>query len=167
MANFKRQLITTNEAHYSKELQKYQNYLHQYDIVQKRWQIFLEVDLSEVDLSLESAFKSITKLYKERWNKENLLGLSGVRLMDLKEVNVSALMSDLDKLRLMKTSEPDKEDFKTYTTTPEENERLKVARDFKKMLPILNTSNIRFNNPMMSPIMANGEINKYFIKTLR
>jgi hypothetical protein len=167
MAIFKKQLITTNEDHYSKELQKYQNYLHQYDIVKKRWQIFLEVDLSEVNLSLESAFKTITKLYKERWNAENLLGLSGVRLMDLKEVNVSALMSDLDKLRLMKTPEPDKEDYKSYTTTPEENERLKVAKDFKKMLPYLKKSQIQFQNPMMAPIKVNGEINKYFIKTIR
>lgn len=166
--DFKPRLISFNESAYNKQRIKFESYQIKYQEAQKNLEANLELDLNEVDLSKESAFKSIAKMYGDKFKKANVLGLSNLKLMELREVPLKEFMATLDALRLQKVEEPKKEDFKVFTTNEQQNERLATAKDFISIMDKLG-SKVRFDSPMSAPIMRNeGYIvpNHYWIRNI-
>lgn len=163
---FKPQLIAFDERSYNRQRIKFEEYQILYADTQRTLESILSLDLKEVDLSKESAFKTIAKMYAESLERENTLGLSGIRLMELRDIPVSNIMKSLDELRLKYIEEPVKDEYKAYTSNEDENERLTVAKDFLAILPKLHTK-VSFQNPLSAPIKMNGSetvVNIYYIK---
>lgn len=164
---FKPKLIAFQEDAFHKELSKYNHFKFNLEHAKVRWKTILGIDLSEVDLLSESAFKNIASLYAKHWESKNALELSPIKLMEAKEVDIQKLMHDLDKLRTHQQAKPNKVDFESYTKSESENERLKVAQNFIEMLPYLKTAGIQFRNATQAPIMmgiTKPTINQYFVK---
>lgn len=168
---FKRKLITFREEEYKKELSKYKRYRFDYKHTQDKWSLLLDIDLQNVDFSKEGAFGRICELYADKWEKQNTLGLKPLKLLQVRDVDIKKLMIELDTLRTTKQTKPKKEDFEIWTTSEEQNKRLKVVSDFIKMIPYLKGAGVHFKNNMQAPILMGKpepEPNVYFIKnTLR
>lgn len=165
--DFKKQLIFFDEAGYKKEESKQEAYLAEYDKTKRHLEEVLEIGLDDFDLSLQRTFSDIAKAWAVKYKKQNTLNLKPVKLMSLLDIPIEDIITKLDKLKIQKPEPISKDDFKIYTATPEENERLKVAKDFMKLLPKLK-SKIVFQSPILAPVkMSGGTLipNQYYIKS--
>lgn len=167
MADFKPKLISFNEHDYTKQMAKYHNFKLDYKHAQSRWSNLLELDLKDIDLTKEKAFKDICKAYAKAWEKQNTLQLRPLKLMEAREVNINQLIKDLDHIRTTARTKPLKKDFELWTQNEDQNKRLQVSLNFIEMMPYLKNAGISFRNNYFAPIMmgiSTPTPNHYFIK---
>lgn len=166
---FKKQLISFQSDNYNKELLKYEKYKADYQDIQRTLESVFEMNLSEFDLSLQRTFGDISKAFAKKLKDKNTLDLKPVKLMELLELPIENIISSLDKLRIQKREKPETEDFKIYTSNEDENHRLKVAKDFIKLIPDIKTK-ITFQSPTLAPVKMDGSTlvaNQYYVKNNR
>jgi hypothetical protein len=111
-----------------------------------------KVELTPEDLTRENAFALYMKYFANLHEKANTLNLSGVRLMDLMELDLARIIGIFDKCRVMPHQvKPDIKDYSTYAETEQELERLQTAKEFLAVLKKLDT-NVNFTNVYKAPI---------------
>jgi hypothetical protein len=167
MAEFKPKLISFQKENYEKEMAKYQNFKLDYKHAQSRWSNLLELDLKDIDLTKERAFKDICKAFAKAWEKQNTLQLRPLKLMEAREINIKQLITDLDHIRTTARTKPIKKDFEVWTQNEDQNKRLEICLNFIEMLPFLKNAGISFRNNYQAPIMMGVSTptpNQYFIK---
>lgn len=167
MGDFKPKLISFNEDNYNKQMDKYQNFKLDYKHAQSRWSNLLELDLKDIDLTKEKAFKEICTAYAKAWEKQNTLQLRPLKLMEAREVNLKQLMTDLDHIRTTSQTKPIRSEFEIWTQNEDQNKRLQISLNFIEMLPYLKNAGISFRNNYLAPIMlgiTKPTPNHYFIK---
>lgn len=169
MSNHKPKLISFNDRAYDKARIKFEAYQLKYNETQKKLESILELDLKEVDLSKEAAFKTITKMYGNNSPEAKALKISNLKLMQLRDIPIKELMTSLDSLRVKKVLKPSKEDFKIYTSNSSEDDKLQTAKDFISLVDKLGTK-VKFDSPISAPIIRNEghmQPNHYWIKSIR
>ena len=168
----KPEIITTNQKQFEADTLKHQNFLE--FIFNSITYISDEtgVELQATDLTRDNAFNLYMKYFAELHKENNKLGLSGVKLFDLMELDLAKVISIFDKAKVMPHQiKPDIKDYEMYATTPQEKERLKIAQDFLEIMGKLNTG-IQFTQPINAPVkrdLNTGHpcINEYFVKGVR
>ena len=168
----KPEIITTNQRQFEKDTQKHQNFLQfcfdSIDFIQKE----TNVSLTNEDLVRDNAFGVFMKYFSELHKENNKLGLSGVKLFDLMELDLAKVISIFDKAKVMPHQiKPDIKDYEMYATTPQEKERLKIAQDFLEIMGKLGTG-INFTQPLKAPVKrdiytGHAVINPYFVRGIR
>jgi hypothetical protein len=92
------------------------------------------------------------KYFAEMHKDKNQLGISGVKLHDLMDLNLERIIGIFDQAKIMPHQEQPKiEDYQIFAVTDIQKERLKIARQLLELLPKMNT-NIQFTQPMSAPI---------------
>jgi len=167
----KPEIITTNQRQFEKDTQKHQNFLQfcfdSIDFIQKE----TNVSLTNEDLVRDNAFGVFMKYFSELHKENNKLGLSGVKLFDLMELDLAKVISIFDKAKVMPHQiKPDIKDYEMYATTPQEKERLKIAQDFLEILGKLDTS-VNFTNVYKAPLKRDNNtghpvINHLWVKSI-
>ena len=148
----KPEIITTNQRQFEKDTQKHQNFLQfcfdSIDFIQKE----TNVSLTNEDLVRDNAFGVFMKYFSELHKENNKLGLSGVKLFDLMELDLAKVISIFDKAKVMPHQiKPDIKDYQIFAVSDIQKERLKIARQFLELLPKIN-SGINFTQPINAPI---------------
>jgi hypothetical protein len=148
----KPEIIMTDQRQFEKDTQKHQNFLQfcfdSIDYIQKE----TNVSLSNEDLTRDNSFNLYMKYFAELHKDNNSLGLRPVKLFDLLELNLEKVISIFDQARIMQHREQPKiEDYEMYATTPQEIERLHLAKDFLNIIGKLETG-INFTQPLKSPV---------------
>ena len=148
----KPEIITTNQRQFEKDTQKHQNFLQfcfdSIDFIQKE----TNVSLTNEDLVRDNAFGVFMKYFAELHKENNKLGLSGVKLFDLMELDLAKVISIFDKAKVMPHQiKPDIKDYQIFAVSDIQKERLKIARQFLELLPKIN-SGINFTQPINAPI---------------
>ena len=168
----KPEIITTNQRQFEKDTQKHQNFLQfcfdSIDFIQKE----TNVSLTNEDLVRDNAFGVFMKYFAELHKDNNKLNLRAVKLFDLMELNLEKVISIFDKAKVMPHQEQPKiEDYEMYATTPQEIERLHIAKEFLNIMGKLGTG-INFTQPLKAPVKrdvytGHAVINPYFVKGVR
>ena len=168
----KPEIITTNQKQFKKDTQKHQNFLQfcfdSIDYIQKE----TNVSLTNEDLVRDNAFNLYMQYFAELHKENNKLNLRAVKLFDLMELNLEKVISIFDKAKVMPHQiKPDIKDYEMYATTPQEIERLHIAKDFLNIMGKLETG-INFTQPLKAPVKRDvytGHpcINEYFVKGVR
>lgn len=84
----------------------------------------------------ENLFNHIFKLIEIKYQPQNQLGLSGIKLVQLKEIDLNPLKKvHTEWLELIDIQKPNEEEFKIYCSNEEEEVRLDVA---KRIIESLN-----------------------------
>ena len=148
----KPEIITTDQRQFKKDTQKHQNFLQfcfdSIDFIQKE----TNVSLTNEDLVRDNAFGVFMKYFSELHKENNKLGLSGVKLFDLMELDLAKVISIFDKAKVMPHQiKPDIKDYQIFAVSDIQKERLKIARQFLELLPKIN-SGINFTQPINAPI---------------
>ena len=165
----KPEIITTNQRQFEKDTQKHQNFLQfcfdSIDFIQKE----TNVSLTNEDLVRDNAFGVFMKYFAELHKDNNKLGLSGVKLFDLMELDLAKVISIFDKAKVMPHQiKPDIKDYEMYASTPQEIERLHIAKEFLNIMGKLGTQ-VMFSNVLMAPVkrdLNTGKaiVNHYWVK---
>ena len=168
----KPEIITTNQRQFEKDTQKHQNFLQfcfdSIDFIQKE----TNVSLTNEDLVRDNAFGVFMKYFSELHKENNKLGLSGVKLFDLMELDLAKVISIFDKAKVMPHQiKPDIKDYEMYASTPQEIERLHIAKDFLNIMGKLETE-VMFSNVLMAPVKRDVNsgrpvVNHHWIKGVR
>ena len=168
----KPEIITTDQRRFDKDNLKHQAFLefcfNSIDFIQKE----TNVSLTNEDLVRDNAFGVFMKYFSELHKENNKLGLSGVKLFDLMELDLAKVISIFDKAKVMPHQiKPDIKDYEMYATTPQEKERLKIAQDFLEIMGKLGTG-INFTQPLKAPVKrdiytGHAVINPYFVRGVR
>ena len=168
----KPEIITTDQRQFEKDTQKHQNFLQfcfdSIDFIQKE----TNVSLTNEDLVRDNAFGVFMKYFAELHKDNNKLNLRAVKLFDLMELNLEKVISIFDKAKVMPHQEQPKiEDYEMYATTPQEIERLHIAKDFLNIMGKLETG-INFTQPLKAPVKrdvytGHAVINPYFVRGFR
>jgi len=168
----KPEIITTNQRQLKKDTQKHQNFLQfcfdSIDYIQKE----TNVSLTNEDLVRDNAFNIYMKYFAELHKDNNNLNLRAVKLFDLMELNLEKVISIFDKAKVMPHQEQPKiEDYEMYATTPQEIERLHIAKDFLNIIGKIETG-INFTQPLKAPVKrdvytGHAVINPYFVRGVR
>ena len=171
-ATTKPEIITTNQRQFEKDTQKHQNFLQfcfdSIDYIQKE----TNVSLTNEDLVRDNAFNLYMKYFSEMHKDNNKLNLRAVKLFDLMELNLEKVISIFDKAKVMPHQiKPDIKDYEMYATTPQEIERLHIAKEFLNIMGKLETG-INFTQPLKAPVKGDvytghAVINPYFVKGVR
>jgi hypothetical protein len=148
----KPEIITTDQRQFEKGTQKHQNFLQfcfdSIDYIQKE----TNVSLTNEDLVRDNAFGVFMKYFAELHKDNNKLGLSGVKLFDLMELDLAKVISIFDKAKVMPhQKQPKIEDYQIFAVSDIQKERLKIARQLLELLPKIN-SGINFTQPINAPI---------------
>jgi hypothetical protein len=110
------------------------------------------VSLTNEDLVRDNAFGVFMKYFSELHKENNKLGLSGVKLFDLMELDLAKVISIFDKAKVMPHQiKPDIKDYEMYASTPQEIERLHIAKEFLNIMGKLGTQ-VMFSNVLMAPV---------------
>jgi hypothetical protein len=168
----KPEIITTNQRQLKKDTQKHQNFLQFcFDSI-----TYISdetgVELQATDLTRDNSFNLYMKLFAELHKDNNNLNLRAVKLFDLMELNLEKVISIFDKAKVMPHQiKPDIKDYEMYATTPQEIERLHIAKDFLNIMGKLETG-INFTQPLKAPVKrdvytGHAVINPYFVRGFR
>jgi len=165
----KPEIITTDQRRFDKDNLKHQAFLefcfNSIDYIQKE----TNVSLTNEDLVRDNAFNLYMKYFAELHKDNNNLNLRAVKLFDLMELNLEKVISIFDKAKVMPHQEQPKiEDYEMYATTPQEIERLHIAKDFLNIMGKLGTE-VMFSNVLMAPVkrdLNTGKaiVNHYWVK---
>ena len=166
------EIITTDQRQFEKDTQKHQNFLE--FIFNSITYISDEtgVELQATDLTRDNAFNLYMKYFAELHKDNNNLNLRAVKLFDLMELNLEKVISIFDKAKVMPHQiKPDIKDYEMYATTPQEIERLHIAKDFLNIMGKLETG-INFTQPLKAPVKrdvytGHAVINPYFVRGVR
>jgi hypothetical protein len=166
------EIITTNQKQFEADTLKHQNFLQfcfdSIDYIQKE----TNVSLTNEDLVRDNAFNLYMKYFSEMHKDNNKLNLRAVKLFDLMELNLEKVISIFDKAKVMPHQEQPKiEDYEMYASTPQEIERLHIAKEFLNIMGKLETG-INFTQPLKAPVKrdvytGHAVINPYFVKGVR
>ena len=167
-----KEIITTNQRQFEADTLKHQNFLE--FIFNSITYISDEtgVELQATDLTRHNAFNLYMKNFAELHKDNNNLNLRAVKLFDLMELNLEKVISIFDKAKVMPHQEQPKiEDYEMYATTPQEIERLHIAKDFLNIMGKLETG-INFTQPLKAPVKrdvytGHAVINPYFVRGVR
>jgi len=165
----KPEIIMTDQRRFDKDNLKHQAFLefcfNSIDYIQKE----TNVSLTNEDLVRDNAFNLYMKYFAELHKDNNNLNLRAVKLFDLMELNLEKVISIFDKAKVMPHQEQPKiEDYEMYATTPQEIERLHIAKDFLNIMGKLGTE-VMFSNVLMAPVkrdLNTGKaiVNHYWVK---
>jgi len=168
----KPEIITTNQRQFEADTLKHQNFLE--FIFNSITYISDEtgVELQASDLTRDNAFNLYMKYFAELHKDNNNLNLRAVKLFDLMELNLEKVISIFDKAKVMPHQiKPDIKDYEMYATTPQEIERLHIAKEFLNIMGKLETG-INFTQPLKAPVKrdvytGHAVINPYFVRGVR
>ena len=165
----KPEIIMTDQRRFDKDNLKHQAFLefcfNSIDYIQKE----TNVSLTNEDLVRDNAFNIYMQYFAELHKDNNNLNLRAVKLFDLMELNLEKVISIFDKAKVMPHQEQPKiEDYEMYATTPQEIERLHIAKDFLNIMGKLGTE-VMFSNVLMAPVkrdLNTGKaiVNHYWVK---
>ena len=168
----KTEIITTNQKQFEADTLKHQNFLQfcfdSIDYIQKE----TNVSLTNEDLVRDNAFNLYMKYFAELHKDNNKLNLRAVKLFDLMELDLAKVISIFDKAKVMQHQEQPKiKDYEMYATTPQEIERLHIAKEFLNIMGKLGTG-INFTQPLKAPVKrdvytGHAVINPYFVRGFR
>jgi hypothetical protein len=165
----KPEIIMTDKRRFDKDNLKHQAFLefcfNSIDYIQKE----TNVSLTNEDLVRDNAFNIYMKYFAELHKDNNNLNLRAVKLFDLMELNLEKVISIFDKAKVMPHQiKPDIKDYEMYATTPQEIERLHIAKDFLNIMGKLGTQ-VMFSNVLQAPVkrdLNTGKaiVNHYWVK---
>jgi hypothetical protein len=167
----KPQIISVDTRQFEKDLEKHNKWL-EFAYSSVEW---LEqesgVSIGIEDLVCENAQNVFLSYFKKRHEKQNTLDLSAIKLADLMELDLARIISIFDTSRIKNYPKPDKKDYEMYATTPQEIERLHIAKDFLNIMGKLETG-INFTQPLKAPVKrdvytGHAVINPYFVRGFR
>ena len=167
----KPQIISVNTRQYDKDLEKHNKWL-EFAYSSVEWlEQETKVSIGIEDLTVDNALNIFLSFFKKRHEKENTLDLSAIKLADLKEIDLTRIISIFDTSRIKNYAKPILKDYEMYATTPQEIERLKIAQDFLEIMGKLGTG-INFTQPLKAPVKrdvytGHAVINPYFVKGVR
>ena len=159
----KPEIITTNQKQFEADTLKHQNFLE--FIFNSITYISDEtgVELQATDLTRDNAFNLYMKYFAELHKDNNNLNLRAVKLFDLMELNLEKVISIFDKAKVMPHQEQPKiEDYEMYATTPQEIERLHIAKEFLNIMGKLGTE-VMFRNVLMAPVKRDVNTGKAIV----
>ena len=148
----KPEIIMTDQRRFDKDNLKHQAFLefcfNSIDYIQKE----TNVSLTNEDLVRDNAFNLYMKYFSEMHKDNNKLNLRAVKLFDLMELNLEKVISIFDKAKVMPHQiKPDIKDYEMYASTPQEIERLHIAKEFLNIMGKLGTQ-VMFSNVLMAPV---------------
>jgi hypothetical protein len=147
----KPQIISVDTRQFEKDLEKHNKWL-EYAYQSVEW---LEqesgVSIGIEDLTVDNALNVFLSFFKKRHEKENTLDLSAIKLADLKEIDLTRIISIFDTSRIKNYPKPDIKDYELIASTKLELERLKIAQDFLEIMGKLGTQ-VMFSNVLMAPV---------------
>jgi len=167
----KPQIISVNTRQFEKDLEKHNKWL-EFAFESVQWlEQETKVSIGIEDLTVDNALNVFLSFFKKRHEKENTLDLSAIKLADLKEIDLTRIISIFDTSRIKNYAKPILKDYEMYATTPQEIERLKIAQDFLEIMGKLGTG-INFTQPLKAPVKrdvytGHAVINPYFVKGVR
>jgi len=167
----KPQIISVNTRQFEKDLEKYNKWLEvAYSSVEWLEQE-TKVSIGIEDLTVDNALNVFLAYFKELHKKENTLDLSAIKLADLMELDLARIISIFDTSRIKNYPKPILKDYEMYATTPQEIERLHIAKDFLNIMGKLETG-INFTQPLKAPVKrdvytGHAVINPYFVRGVR
>ena len=159
----KPEIIMTDQRRFDKDNLKHQAFLefcfNSIDFIQKE----TNVSLTNEDLVRDNAFGFFMKYFAELHKENNKLGLSGVKLFDLMELDLAKVISIFDKAKVMPHQiKPDIKDYEMYASTPQEIERLHIAKEFLNIMGKLGTE-VMFRNVLMAPVKRDVNTGKAIV----
>ena len=159
----KPEIITTNQRQFEKDTQKHQNFLQfcfdSIDFIQKE----ANVSLTNEDLTRPNAFNLYMKYFSEMHKDKNQLGISGVKLHDLMSLDLAKIIGIFDKAKVLPHQiKPDIKDYEMYASTPQEIERLHIAKEFLNIMGKLGTE-VMFRNVLMAPVKRDVNTGKAIV----
>ena len=148
----KPEIIMTDQRRFDKDNLKHQAFLefcfNSIDYIQKE----TNVSLTNEDLVRDNAFNLYMQYFAELHKDNNNLNLRAVKLFDLMELDLAKVISIFDKAKVMPHQiKPDIKDYEIYASTPQEIERLHIAKDFLNIMGKLGTE-VMFRNVLMAPV---------------
>ena len=158
-----KEIITTNQRQFEADTLKHQNFLE--FIFNSITYISDEtgVELQATDLTRDNAFNLYMKYFAELHKDNNNLNLRAVKLFDLMELNLEKVISIFDKAKVMQHQEQPKiKDYEMYATTPQEIERLHIAKEFLNIMGKLGTE-VMFRNVLMAPVKRDVNTGKAIV----
>jgi len=167
----KKQIISVNTRQFQKDQEKYNKWL-EYAYQSVEWlEQETKVSIGIEDLVCENAQNVFLSYFKKRHEKQNTLDLSAIKLADLMELDLARIISIFDTSRIKNYPKPDIKDYEMYATTPQEIERLHIAKDFLNIMGKLETG-INFTQPLKAPVKrdiytGHAVINPYFVRGVR
>ena len=167
----KTQIISVDTRQFQKDLEKHNKWL-EFAYSSVEW---LEqesgVSIGIEDLTVDNALNVFLSFFKKRHEKQNTLDLSAIKLADLMELDLARIISIFDTSRIKSYPKPDIKDYEMYASTPQEIERLHIAKEFLNIMGKLETG-INFTQPLKAPVKrdvytGHAVINPYFVKGVR
>ena len=158
----KPQIISVDTRQFQKDLEKYNKWL-EYAYQSVEWlEQETKVSIGIEDLVCENAQNVFLSYFKKRHEKQNTLDLSAIKLADLMELDLARIISIFDTSRIKSYPKPDIKDYEMYATTPQEIERLTIAKEFLEIMGKLQTQ-VMFSNVLMAPVKRDVNTNKAIV----
>jgi hypothetical protein len=167
----KPQIISVDTRQFEKDLEKHNKWL-EYAYQSVEWlEQETKVSIGIEDLTVDNALNVFLSFFKKRHEKENTLDLSAIKLADLKEIDLTRIISIFDTSKIKSYPKPDIKDYEMYASTPQEIERLHIAKDFLNIMGKLGTQ-VMFSNVLQAPVkrdLKTGKaiVNHHWIKGVR
>jgi hypothetical protein len=167
----KPQIISVDNRQFQKDQEKHNKWL-EFAFESVQWlEQETKVSIGIEDLVCENAQNVFLSYFKKRHEKQNTLDLSAIKLADLMELDLARIISIFDTSRIKSYPKPKIEDYEMYATTPQEIERLHIAKEFLNIMGKLETG-INFTQPLKAPVKrdvytGHAVINPYFVKGVR
>jgi len=167
----KKQIISVNTRQFQKDQEKYNKWL-EYAYQSVEWlEQETKVSIGIEDLTVDNALNIFLSFFKKRHEKQNTLDLSAIKLADLMELDLARIISIFDTSRIKSYPKPDIKDYEMYATTPQEIERLTIAKEFLEIMGKLQTQ-VMFRNVLMAPVKRDLNsglpvVNHHWIKGVR
>jgi hypothetical protein len=165
----KPEIIMTDQRRFEKDNLKHQAFLefcfNSIDYIQN----VANVSLTNEDLTRPNAFNLYMKYFADMHKDKNQLGISGVKLHDLMELDLAKIIGIFDQAKIMPHQEQPKiEDYQIFAVTEIELKRLKIAQDFLEIMGKLQTQ-VFFSNVLMAPVKrcvytGHPVVNNFWIK---
>ena len=167
----KKQIISVNTRQFQKDQEKYNKWL-EYAYQSVEWlEQETKVSIGIEDLTVDNALNIFLSFFKKRHEKQNTLDLSAIKLADLMELDLARIISIFDTSRIKSYPKPDIKDYEMYATTPQEIERLTIAKEFLEIMGKLQTQ-VMFSNVFLAPVKRDVNtghpvVNHHWIKGVR
>jgi hypothetical protein len=167
----KPQIISVNTRQFQKDLEKHNKWL-EFAFESVQWlEQETKVSIGIEDLTVDNSLNVFLAYFKELHKKENTLDLSAIKLADLMELDLARIISIFDTSRIKNYPKPDIKDYEMYASTPQEIERLHIAKEFLNIMGKLGTQ-VMFSNVLMAPVkrdLNTGKaiVNHHWIKGVR
>jgi len=147
----KPQIISVDTRQFQKDLEKHNKWL-EYAYQSVEWlEQETKVSIGIEDLTVDNALNVFLSFFKKRHEKENTLDLSAIKLADLKEIDLTRIISIFDTSKIKNYPKPDIKNYELIASTKLELERLKIAQDFLEIMGKLGTE-VMFRNVLMAPV---------------